>query len=164
MDDDLYQQLLNAVFRLLSIRPRSIKEIRDYLIKKTEHTHEDTVDRVIIRLTELGYADDLKFAQWLISQRQGHKPKGNRFVENELKTKGVAPEIITQVIEDETEISQKDLARTAVAKKLTLWSKLPVLERKNKIYGFLGRQGFDSDTIRTVIDEATQKDYNNGEE
>jgi regulatory protein len=164
MDDDLYQKLINAVFRLLSIRPRSIREIRNYLDKKTEHSDSDTVNQVMVRLTELGYADDYKFAQWLVSQRQGHKPKGDRFIQNELKLKGVSPDIISHVFEDPVDLSQKDLALKAVSKKLSLWAKLPIFERRQKLFTYLMRQGFSGDTAKTVIDEVIGKSYNNTEE
>jgi regulatory protein len=164
MDDEIYQQLMNASLRLLSIRPRSNKEIADYLYRKTQHEHDDVVDRVIMRLTELGYADDLKFAGWFTSQRQSRKPKGDRFIENELKQKGVSPDIIDTVLKSSDAGSQKDLAIKSVSRKIHLWGKLPLFEFKNKIYTFLARQGFDQDTIRAVIDETIQKSYNNGDE
>jgi regulatory protein len=161
MEESSYEKLINAVLRFISVRPRSRKEINDYLVKK--NSPKDVLDRVMVRLTELGYADDLKFSQWLFESRQSHKPKGNYFIEHELKSKGVAKDIINAVVQNSGQLSQTDLAKTAISRKLSIWSKLPTALQKRKIYGYLGRQGFDSDTIQTVIDEVMQKSYNSGE-
>jgi regulatory protein len=164
MDNELYEKLLNSSFRFLSIRPRSRKELQDYLAKKTKSESLATIDKVIERLTQLGYVDDLKFSEWLVDQRQSHKPKGKRFIEHELQTKGIAKDIILLVTQPNAEKPQKDLALTAVSKKLHLWDKLTDMEKKQKIFAYLARQGFEMETIRTVIDEITQKSYNNFEE
>jgi regulatory protein len=166
-DDELYERLVNAVFRFLSVRPRSRKEIADYLRKKTSKNESDTsavIEKVINRMTELGYIDDFKFAQWWVEQRQAFKPKGDQFIKRELMVKGVDRDLIDQALTQSDTSSQKELALTAVRKKLPLWSKLPLIMQKQKLYSFLGRQGFDSDTIRSTIDEVTGKDYNSQEE
>lgn len=145
--EDLYVKLLQSSIRFVSFRPRSEKEIRSFLLKKLQkHKIEDNglLERIITRLRELDYINDEKFAAWWIDQRKSHKPKGKRLISQELKAKGVTIEISPS---DEVE-----LARRAVAKKLLLWQKLPKLEQKKKIYGFLGRRGFTGDTIHRVID------------
>ncbi|MDP1721878.1 MAG: regulatory protein RecX [Candidatus Gottesmanbacteria bacterium] len=153
--EDLYQKLLDASFHFVSFRPRSEKEMRAYLAKKLSRLSVipardariqfPILDRVIARLRELDYVNDEKFAAWWVDQRQSHKPKGNRLILQELKAKGVAVEI--------KQPDEVGLARQALAKKLERWQTLPKIEQKKKIYGFLGRRGFDADTIRRVIDE-----------
>lgn len=145
-NSDLYQKLLDASFHFVSFRPRSEKEIRAYLSKKLQkHKISDStvLDRVITRLRELDYVNDEKFAAWWVEQRQSHKPKGNRLISQELKAKGITVEI--------NQSDEVGLARQALAKKLERWRALPKLEQKKKIYGFLGRRGFDGDTIHRVI-------------
>ena len=68
-----------------------------------------------------------------------------RLLTHELKAKGVTVEM--------KQSDEVGLARQALVKKLDRWQALPKLEQKTKIYGFLGRRGFDADTIRRVIDE-----------
>lgn len=147
-DQDLYAKLLESSICFVSFRPRSEKEFKYFLLKKLQRRKISDVriiDRVLTRLRELGYIDDAKFTSWWIEQRESHKPKGVRLIAWELKAKGISLETDTQ-----DEVAS---ARRAVAKKLPLWEKLPSLERKKKIYGFLGRRGFDTETIRHVIDE-----------
>ncbi len=149
--DELYQKLLDASLHFISFRPRSEKEVRSFLLKKIHKykaKDEDLLDHVMIRLRELGYIDDEKFTLWWIDQRNSHKPKAARLIAHELKTKGIEVK--------DFHLDEVDLARRAVAKKLLLWQKLPGLQQKKKIYGFLGRRGFDSETIHRIIDEIVE--------
>ncbi len=151
---DTYQILLNAAFRFLSFRPRSSKEVKEFLQKKTKTA--SVVDCVMDRLVELGYIDDNKFAAWWIESRQKTKPKGMRLIKFELKQKGVDTEAVVEMPEDE-------VARRAIQKKLEIWKKLPKLEEKKKLYDFLARRGFSYNTITRVIDGVLGKGYNREE-
>lgn len=145
--DDLYTKLLASSIRFVSFRPRSEKEFKDFLLKKLQKRKISDVriiDQVLIRLRDLGYADDAKFVSWWVDQRGSHKPKGMRLIAQELKVKGIDVRDLN--------LDEDVLARQAIAKKLPLWGKLSKLEQKKKIYGFLGRRGFDSEVIRRVID------------
>jgi len=144
--DDLYQKLLESSLRFVSFRPRSEKELCDFLLKnlhKLKSRDNGLVARVVQRLRELGYADDTKFSQWWVSQRGLHKPKGKRAITQELKAKG-----ITAI---DLHLDELSLAKEAIVRKLPLWQKLPALEQKKKIYGFLGRRGFDAETIHQIV-------------
>ena len=165
MNTDLYEKLLAASFRFLSVRSHSKKEVLEYLAKTLRRWHmpqEDIAQRVLTRLVELGYVDDLKFSQWLIESRTRNKPKGIRFIKQELMQKGVDRGLIDEVLSKEQlgKTSEMDSARKAIGRKLLFWQKLPVLERKKKVYGFLGRRGFSEDTIRKIVDEVVENNYN----
>ncbi len=146
--DDLYAKLLESSFRFLSFRPRSAKEVRDFLSKKLQKRKVgDTgvTQRVLGRLRDLGYIDDAKFVSWWVDQRASHRPKAARLIAMELRAKGVEAK--------DMNLDETALAHRAVEKKLSLWHKLPKLEQKKKIYGFLGRRGFGGETIHRIIDE-----------
>jgi regulatory protein len=167
MDSDLYERLLNGAFHFVSFRPRSVKEIRVFLHKKIKIPsveNDRLLDTVLVRLHELGYADDEKFAQWLIESRQKHAPKGIRFIKQELIQKGIEKELIDLLLTrnsgNTAVLSQKDLAKNAVQKKLHIWNTYPAIIRKKKMYEFLIRRGFDGQTVLGVIDEILGKDYN----
>ena len=115
MKSEEYQRLIDSAFRYLSFRPRSEKEIADYLQKK----NPDIVDAVITRLRELGYVDDVKFAQWWIRVRQGRKPKGMQLIIYELLSKGVTRDVIEQVLSSEME-NQEELAKKGLILNPTL--------------------------------------------
>lgn len=156
MDNPYYERLVNAALRFISYRPRSEKELRDFLTKKLtmwKVTGNVLIDKVVARMGELGYVDDEKFAAWWVDQRTAFRPKGNRLISMELKAKGVADGVISSVLASRGSESLLAAARQAIAKKMPLWAKLPVLERKKKLYDYLGRRGFDVGTIGRIIDE-----------
>ena len=154
MDTTVYEKLLNAAFRFVSFRMRSKKEITDFLYKKIKLwnlTVDGEVERVMDRLHEYGHVDDKKFAAWWVEQRNNFRPKGRRAIVAELRNKGVTEEI---------EFDELASARASVLKKIRLWSMLPVLEQKKKLYSYLTLSGFTSTTVRKIIDESVKKDYN----
>jgi regulatory protein len=150
MDNPYYERLVNAAIRFVSFRPRSQKELTDFLNKKLTRwkvSGAGLIAKVIGRMEELGYVGDEKFAAWWVDQRTAFKPKGNRFIKMELRAKGVPEAIIVSVLASRGSQSLLEAAKQAVAKKLPLWAKLPILERKKKIYEYLARRGFDTSTI-----------------
>ncbi len=158
MEDDLYLKLLNNGFRFVSYRPRSEKETRDFLEKKLKRRKmyaPNVVDKVINRLYELGYLDDDKFVEWWINERATHRQKGKKVVLLELKAKGISRELLENATGFQSEL---EMAKKALTNKIKLYAKLSNLERKKKIYGFLGRRGFSGETIDHIIDELDQKE------
>lgn len=174
MDGTLYEKLINASFRFVSFRPRSEKELKDFLQKKMlkwKVVGRRSLATVLERLRQLGYLDDYKFALWWIEQRRKFKPKGRRQIMLELRQKGVNPQVIEGVLQSETDAGSVDShsrasspeiidAQNAIAKKIAIWKEFPAVMRKKKIYDFLARRGFSTRTIFHVIDELGQKDYN----
>jgi len=171
VNQDLYEKLLNASFRFISYRPRSEKEICDFLQKKLKTwkiAGRQTFGKVMDRLRELGYVDDTKFVQWWIEQRSNFRQKGKCLLIQELRQKGVPQTVIEEVWEAQNTnlepYNELEAAKRAVVKKLAIWRHLPPLERKKKLYGFLGRRGFSASIIHRVIDELVEKSYNTDEE
>ena len=156
MDNLYYERLVNAAIRFISYRPRSCKELSDFLDKKLTRWKvfgPGLRSKVIARMEELGYVDDVKFAEWWVDQRTTFKPKGNRYIQMELKGKGVPIAVIASALASRGSQSLLAGARQAIARKEAVWAKLPPLERKKKLYGYLGRRGFDSSTIERVVDD-----------
>jgi regulatory protein len=163
MDDEIYQRLLGFGLNFVSIRPRSEKEIREYILKKIHRWKISSAffEKVINRLHELGYVDDLKFACAYISSRNRFRPKGKMLIRMELRKKGVDQDCIERALElsigNGTEGDQADLARHAAVKKLRSLERYDRTSQRNKLYSFLMRRGFDHTTISSVIDGLTPK-------
>lgn len=145
-------KLLDLATNFLSFRPRSEKEVRDYLIKKistrenikfSQARESPLVDQVISKLKKYKYLNDLEFAKWLVASRTTSRPKGHTLIKLELRKKGISQEIIDLI----PTVDQTVLAKIAVEKKIPRWQNLPVLEFKKKFYQYLASRGFDFDTI-----------------
>lgn len=149
-------KLLDLATNFLSYRPRSEKEVRDYLIKKistrenikfSQARESPLVDKIISKLKKYKYLDDLEFAKWHVAARTGLRPKGQAIIKLELKKKGISQEIIDQI----PKVDQTILARVAIEKKIPRWQNLPALEFKKKFYQYLASRGFDFDTIKVTF-------------
>ncbi len=156
---DAFEKYYNATLAYLSYRPRSIKEVRDYLHKK--QAGEKTAKQIITKLLEHKFLNDEEFARMMVRQRTEFKPKGLRMLKQELAQKGVDVEIIEKVLaERKTNVSELGLAKTLLEKRKRQYQGL----ERNKLYqragGFLGRKGFDFSIITAAIDEVFGKEYN----
>lgn len=162
MDTSLYESLLRSVYRFVSFRPRSEREIAEFLQKKLvkwKVAGSSSVNKAIERMRELGYVDDYKFALWWVTQRNTFRPKGSRVISQELLRKGVKRDVIEQALKTAgIDMSEEEKAKKAIAKKLVLWAKLPRIEQKKKLSTFLAQRGFTYEIIDTVIDELVEKD------
>lgn len=161
MEEDAYQKLRDYSLKLLSLRPRSVKEIstklRQYSSKRD--FPKNLVERLINELKNEKLLDDYKFACWWRDQRHSHKPKGKKAIKMELREKGIEKEVIeTALVGGEEEVSEYDLAMKVINKKLNLLTHLKGEKLKIKVRDLLLRRGFDWETIYKAIDSLTQKE------
>ncbi|MBM3283745.1 regulatory protein RecX [Candidatus Gottesmanbacteria bacterium] len=155
-----YQKLRNYALRLLSIRPRSIEEIKGkllwYSIKKG--ISNKLVGSLIEELLSQNLINDEEFAIWWIEQRRSFRPKGKRLIKLELLEKKVDREIIDKMLEKkEVGSSEFELGQKLVSKKASLFKNETAEVKKRKIANLLLRRGFDWGTISKVIDSVFKK-------
>lgn len=124
---------LESAFHFLSFRSRSEKEMLDFLIKKDFETSE--IAQTLLKLKELNFINDAKFAQEFIESRSKNKPKGKKALMIELARKGIRIENI--------EIDEKELATKALEKKS--------FKSKEHMQRFLYSRGFSWDTILGIM-------------
>ncbi len=151
---------LNRALRFLSFRPRSEKEIRDYLSKKK--VSELVAQEIISKLKENKFLNDDDFAKWWVEQRTLIKPRAWRIIKIELKQKGISKEIIEK-LEQNTEFklqSNLEMAIKLAQKRLPRYKNLPKQEAYQKLGRFLASKGFDWETIKISIDGVFSKEYN----
>lgn len=141
-----FQKLYDRALKFISFRPRSEKEIRDYLKKKKAASR--LADEVVKKLQSLGQLDDQAFAAWWFEQRAAFRPRGKFALKAELRQKGISQAIIEKVLEQLDELS---LAQKAVVKKMKAYKKLGPREFRQKMTAFLARSGFSWETIREVL-------------
>lgn len=143
-DGKVYGLLLN----FLSYRPRTVKEVRDRLYKY-EVRDKVKQDALIAKLQSQGYLDDLKFATWFIESRNSHRPRSKRMLSQELQMKGISKDIIEQLGSGMTDESKS--MGELIRKKFGDGGERLDPKKKQKIYGYLSRQGFAWDKITEVV-------------
>lgn len=136
-----YERALNYVM----IRPRSVREVQDYARRK-KWTPEDTA-LIIEKLQTRRYLDDANFARaWVENRALGGKTS-KRKLQMELKAKGVADNVIKQVLEN-AEFDESDALNAIIAKK----RRLPKYAAdEQKLMQYLARQGFSFDDIKQAL-------------
>ena len=115
-----YRAALGRALRFLGRRPHAVRELR---LKLRRGLPEDTIDRVLGRLAELGYLDDLAFAREYAAQRFSRSPRSALAVIRELTARGVdtetAEKAVSFVLMDQG-LEEQSLADAAARKKLLL--------------------------------------------
>lgn len=150
-----YDSLMPKALNYLSFRPRSIKEVEIFLEKKTKDV--DLIQRIILRLQEMNYLDDKKFAAWFVGSYHGKKAKGKQLLLQLLQKKGIQLEIISEILED---VSETAAIGVLIEKKLKTVSHLPLLKQKQRLYLYLQSRGFFGEEAYRLVDEYTKKPYN----
>ena len=150
-----FQKVYEKIVRFATLRPRSEKEINNWLRKYK--VHQSLVKDLFNRLKRLELLDDIKFAKWWVEQRMNFRPKSKRIMIYELRSKGINKNIIEDVL-SEVKIDELKIAKELLQKKKYKWGKLPRLEARKKMSEFLGRKGFAWGIIKNVIDDISEKD------
>jgi len=143
-----FQKTLDKLLRFATLRPRSEKEVKDWL--KRKKVHESLYEELFNRLKRLELVDDEKFAKWWVEQRSNFRPKSKRILNNELRTKGINNEIINKVLGEE-KIDEEKMARELLEKKMYKWKNLAPRDARQKMSQYLAGRGFSWEVINSVI-------------
>lgn len=137
----------------LAYKPRTEQEVRRKLTQ--EDVPATVVEDVIARIQELGYLDDETYAHDYARNRFANKRYGPERIRRELRERGIdrhlADEAVEEVFADEDPV---EVARSHAEKR---WSRIAhdddPRRQKQKLYRYLTRRGFTSDTVYRIIDE-----------
>ncbi|MFV0484741.1 MAG: RecX family transcriptional regulator [Candidatus Saccharimonadales bacterium] len=155
----LYVRALEYVM----MRPRSTKEVRDYLKRKTYDRRvrvknvktgeyqtkvkkgfdESLILPVMERLTTRGYIDDLRFSQAWVENRNTGKGISQRKLIIELRQKGIDQKMIEEVLNDTSRNDIEEIQKV-IRKKRRRYD-----DEQMKVY--LMRQGFNYDDIQDAL-------------
>jgi len=89
-------RLLKKALKLLSYRPRSVKEITRRLKLISDDLSQ--IEAAIHQLIKLELLNDHQFTSWWVDQRCRFRPRGNIALKQELKQKGISLDIIEQYL------------------------------------------------------------------
>ena len=143
-------QAKDSAFRLLKVRVRSVKEMRDRL--KSKGYDPAVIEATVDFLRGTRFLDDELFARLWVSSRV-KKPFGFRRIRQELRLKGIDPRLVENAIAGaQAEFcEQKAMEKIARQKAKTL-AALPRPKARARLYGLLVRRGFSSQAVADVLD------------
>lgn len=161
-NESQFGKLYTRSLEYVLIRPRSQRELRDYLYRKTRDTRTkmgtikkgvspELTERVFNRLLEKGYLDDEKFARFWVENRNTRKGTSLRKLQSELTAKGVERSIIERALQD-TDRSDTDELQKIILKKASRYSD------EQKLMAYLVRQGFSYDDVKQAIRSLNEED------
>lgn len=139
-----YGKLLERAIHYVMIRPRAVREVRDYMRRKK--AEPNVVERVVAHLEARGYLGDAAFARSWVRARQLTKPISKRRLTAELQQKGVASELIEEATSNEG-YDERAALREIITKK----RRQPRYQDEQKLMAYLARQGFSYDAIRGAL-------------
>ncbi len=139
----LYQRALEWAI----LRPRSKKELYDYLCKKIYEKKIDKkyIDEIIQELEVKKYVDDSKFAEYYVENRFVKKGVSAKRLRMELAKKGVAKEIIEEAVSGSERSDEEEIKK--------------IIEKKHnkmdaeKLVAYLCRQGFSFSLSRELVSQ-----------
>lgn len=138
---------------LLEYRARSKKELID---KVSEVASKETAEQTADRMEELGLIDDREFARVFVRQLFSVKKFGRRRVVQELRIKGISPEIIDDVIE-EYEDEPIEKIKMLLEKKYRGFADDEKIKRR--AVSALQRYGYSFDEIREGMSSFDFEDF-----
>jgi regulatory protein len=134
-------------------KPRTEQEVRRKLKKR--EVSPPVIDDVIARLYELEYLDDEAYAHDYAHNRFSSKKYGPVRIRRELEERGVDRHLAEQAVDELfAEVDATAAAWTHAEKR---WPRLDGEDdprrRRQKMYRYLRRRGFTTDTIRPILDQ-----------
>lgn len=179
--EKLSLRLMNIGLRALGRRRLTEHQLRDRLMKKISQKWyvdlvasfspeeiRDEIDRVIVRLRELGHLNDTDFAELFIRDTMQYRPHGSMWITMQLSKKGIARETIASAYEKirEEECTSDDSsthgdrrdsesigARTIAEKKIPSLARYEPSKQYEKLFRFICSRGFSASVAFKVLDE-----------
>lgn len=144
-----YRFALDTAVAYLAARPRTTREVSSRLDQAGYD--EQTCDRVVSRLAQEGYLNDVEFAgQWTLSRTD--RALGSRRIAQELQKKGIDRDTIASAL---SLVDEEDQLRAAAAHAEKLLARTRGKDERDvrrKVQAALARRGYDWDTVRAAMD------------
>ncbi len=139
---------------LLSYRPRSHKEMSDRLSRRGFDLK--VVAETLARLEEVGLVDDAAFARMWKDNRQTFHPRSGRLVGIELRRKGVAAELASQMA---AEVDDAATAYQTALKKAGTLDTADLQTFRRRLGDYLRRRGFSYEVVNLTVNRLWQEKH-----
>ncbi len=157
--EEIYQHIMTQILpKRAKLRSMNLLQSRDYTrrqledkLKQGEYPPE-CVEEAIAYVESYGYIDDYRYAKDFIEYNL--QIKNRKRIETDLMRKGIGKDIIGKAF-DELEdlgVEQDELSMArALLNKRKYCANTATKQEQQKMYGFLYRKGFQSDTIGKAL-------------
>jgi regulatory protein len=146
--------VLDKALDLLAVRARSSRDLRIRL--RRAGAADADISWTIDRLGAQGFVDDAAYARQVARAKVLAGGVSRRKVEKVLRQRGVAGDVAADAIEAalcEVDLDEHGAALAAAQKRLRSLASLDPQVRRQRLYAFLARRGYESDVVRRVLTE-----------
>lgn len=143
------EQALACALRMLSSRPRSKGEVEQKL--RSKGFSSAIRENVLEKLIDLGYLNDVSFAESWINYRIQEDNMGKQRIRQELLAKGIAKEIIDSYLRHISFEDEMKKAMTVAEKRLPRYKNVSPDARRRRLVHFLMYRGFSSEVVAGVL-------------
>jgi len=151
-DADPEQVARSIALRRLETAPRTRAELARTLAERG--VPREVSDRVLDRFTEVGLIDDVAFANLWVESRHRGKALARSVLRQELRQRGVDPEVIDAAIESIDDDDEWVRAREFARRKVRLKTGDDSRKAVQRLAGQLARKGYPAGMCFTVAREA----------
>ena len=143
-----------SVARTIALReltgaPRSRAQLRATMAKRD--VPQDVTERVLDRFEEVGLLDDAEYARTWVRSRHTGRGLARRALAHELASRGIAPELAAEALDQVDEGDELQAARALVARRLAATRGLDHDVRVRRLVGMLARKGYSSTLALRVV-------------
>jgi regulatory protein len=132
------QRALDAAYRYLSRRDRTVAEVRRHL--EAQRCEPDAIEEAVEHLAQAGYLDDERYARTFAEDRRSLDAWGPDRIARKLAQIGVAPSLIEAALSDRSSEDELDAAVGLLRQKLRV---PPDDDRgRERALGLLARRGY----------------------
>lgn len=148
-EENFRESIYDSALRYISVRIRSKKEVKEYLLKKKYELND--INEAIIKLEKNNLIDDNYFCKCFVKDKINLSCCGIDRIKNDLLKYGIEEELI------ESELNNIDInifiekLGNVISKEIKLNNKLPINKLKNKIINKCLNLGFRLEDINQII-------------
>lgn len=151
-----FERAKTYAYRLLNGRAYTHNEISRKL--KERRFSLDAIKETMATLKRLDLVNDEEYARRWVADRLRHRPMGRRMLERELKQKGIIEGIVDLVLDEAlTGVSFEEMALDLLRSRLDRYRGVERQKAMSRMFGFLGRRGFDSGVCRAACEKAWEE-------
>ena len=151
INDNKIYELYETSIKYIGIRLRSIKEIKDYLLKKEKDMN--IINCVCDKLIKNNYLDDERFTKAYIKDKLNFTMMGDYKIKKELERLGIDSNIIEDNILNIDSNLLKERMKKIIEKDIRTNKKYSGINLKNKIYNHLLSSGYSQSRVIDIINK-----------
>ena len=140
--------------RLLAVAPRPRAGLAQALQRKG--IPDDVADTVLDRLTELGWIDDVAYAQSYVRIKHRDRALGRGALRSELRKLGVDEEITTSAVQEIDSDAERSRAVELIGKRIDAAMAVGPVAARRRLLALLARRGYSAEVAVPVVEQALE--------